>query len=103
MNGADVNPDVAAKFARGPAPYEGQGPRAQEQDERRMMMARLPSDRYLDGEHFRSLVDEVATRSPDIIRQAAMRKAGAAQLSHKILSQSEYAELLAEVRHEKSR
>jgi len=90
--------DKAKELNAPPNAWASSAERAARQDERRMLMGYLPSERILDDEHMADLVEHVASWAPDIVRQAALRKAGSGQLRGRILRPDEYDALLAQVR-----
>ena len=94
--------DEAKRLNEGRPPYEGGAAAKAREDLRRELIKACPAERILDAEHMHDLVEHVATWAPDIVRQAALRKAGSGQLGQRILRPDEYDALLAQVRAAKT-
>lgn len=87
----------------GRATYEGGAAAKASEDERRRMILRCPPEKFLDAEHLRDCVEDVATWAPDTMRQKMLRKLGGGLAGGHVLRSDEVDELRAWVRDPLSR
>jgi len=92
----------ARELNEGRVTYDGGAAKAAREDERRRLLEYLPSDKFLDQEHYTDVANDMYPNQRDRMRREIFVKAGVGVSRGSILRPDQYDALLAQVRAAKT-